>query len=57
MLRRLIFYVGFYLLFDGGFIMMVKSNFMKVCLRCGLFMNGSMYVLNDVKQDVVEVHL
>jgi hypothetical protein len=39
MLRRLIFYAGFYL-FDGGFIMMVKSNFMKVCLRCGLFMNG-----------------
>jgi hypothetical protein len=22
--------------------MMVKLNFMKVCLRCGLFMNGSM---------------
>jgi len=37
--------------------MTVKSNFMEVCLRCGLFMNSSMEVLNDVKQDVVEVHL
>jgi hypothetical protein len=36
--------------------MIVELNFMKVCLRCGLFMNGSMEALNDVKQ-YGEVHL
>jgi hypothetical protein len=37
MLRRLIFYVVFYLLFDGGFIMMVQPNFMTVHLRCAFY--------------------
>lgn len=49
--------MGFYLLFDGGFIMMVKPNFMTSVFEMWPFMNGSMEALNDVKQNAVEVHL